>query len=292
VVRVDPPFHHARTVRILPDQATVGQRARQRGIILEMEIEGVLLDIDGTLVVSWEQVPGAAEAIAWLRDREIPFRLVTNTTSQSRKHIAASLVAVGIQVKPEDIITAVVATASYLRIHHTGAKVFLLSDEGSIADLGGAELAEEGAEVVVVGGAGPKFSYEKVNRAFQMVTAGVPLVAMHRSLYWKTSEGLRLDGGAYVRAVEEAAGVRAAVCGKPAETFFETSCKTLGIPAERVAIVGDDVVTDVLGGQAVGLTGLLVKTGKFRPSDLDRSEGIPDYVIESVADLPTLPVWS
>jgi HAD superfamily hydrolase (TIGR01458 family) len=253
-----------------------------------MAIEGVLLDIDGTLVVSWEPLPGAAEVVAWLRDRRVPFRLVTNTTSQSRRHLAASLVGAGIRVEPADLITAVAATALYLRTHHAGAKVFLLSDEGSVEDLEGAELADEGADVVVVGGAGPVFSYENVNRAFRMVTAGAPLVAMHRSLYWKTSEGLKLDGGAYLRALEEATGVRAVVCGKPAGEFFETTTQMLGLPAKSVAIVGDDVVTDVLAGQAAGLTGVLVRTGKFRPGDLERAHGTPDYVVGSIADLPKL----
>jgi len=251
-------------------------------------IEGVLLDIDGTLVVSWEPVAGAAEAVGWLRERRIPFRLVTNTTSQSRRQLAASLVGAGIPVEPEEVITAVAATASYLRTHHPGAKVFLLSDEGSIEDLEGAELVREGADVVVVGGAGEGFSYENVNRAFRMVTGGAALVAMHRSLYWKTSEGLKLDGGAYVRALEEATGVRAVVCGKPAGAFFEAATQMLGVPAQRVAMVGDDVVTDVLAAQTAGLTGVLVRTGKFRPADLEREDRAPDNVIDSIADLPGL----
>src|SRR6266540_88437 len=88
-----------------------------------MAIEGVLLDIDGTLVVSWEPLPGAAVVVTWLRYRRVPFRLVTNTTSQSRRQLAASLVGAGIRVEPADVITAVAATASYLRTYHPGAKV-------------------------------------------------------------------------------------------------------------------------------------------------------------------------
>lgn len=250
------------------------------------EIEGVLLDIDGVLAVSWEPIPGATKTIDWLRDEGLPFRLVTNTSSQSRREMAATLVGAGIEVKPEEIMTAVAATASYLRSHHPGASVFLLSDEGSIEDLEGIQLAQDGAGVVVIGGASELFSYENMNRAFKMIMGGAPFVAMHRSLYWKTSEGLELDGGAYTRGLEEATGVQAEVCGKPARAFFEAAVEAVGVPADRLAMVGDDIVTDVMAAQELGLTGVLVRTGKFRPEDLAR--GSPDHVIGSIADLPQL----
>lgn len=250
------------------------------------EIEGVLLDIDGVLAVSWKPIPGAAMTIDWLREEGLPFRLVTNTSSQSRREMAATLVGTGIEVKPEEIMTAVAATASYLRSHHPGASVFLLSDEGSIEDLEGIQLARDDADVLVIGGASRLFSYENVNKAFKMVMRGVPFVAMHRSLYWKTSEGLELDGGAYTRGLEEATGVQAEVCGKPAPAFFEAAVEAVGVPENRLAMVGDDIVTDVMAAQELGLTGVLVRTGKFRPEDLER--GAPDHVIGSIADLPQL----
>jgi HAD superfamily hydrolase (TIGR01458 family) len=253
---------------------------------MKQPVDGVLLDIDGVLAVSWEPIAGAAETIEWLRGRGLPFRLVTNTSSQSRRNMASTLVDAGIGVEPEEIITAVAATASYLRSHHPGASVFLLSDEGSIEDLDGIELVDRDAGVVVIGGASEQFSYDNLNRAFKLVMGGAPLVAMHRSLYWKTTEGLELDGGAYTRALEEATGVEAVVCGKPAGAFFEAAVEAVGEPASRVVMVGDDIATDVLAAQDLGMTGVLVQTGKFRPGDLER--GTPDHLIDSIADLPNL----
>lgn len=250
------------------------------------EIRGVLLDIDGVLAVSWKAIPGAAATVDWLRERGLPFRCVTNTSSHSRRELAATLSEAGIAVEPDEIVTAVAGTASYLRSHHLGAKVFLLSDQESIEDLEGVELVEVGADVVVIGGANDRFSYANVNRAFKMVTEGASLVAMHRSLYWKTSAGLELDGGAFLLGLEAAAGVMAVVCGKPAPAFFEAAVELVGVPAVGLAMVGDDIVTDVLAAQELGLTGVLVRTGKFRPDDLDR--GTPDHVIDSIADLPQL----
>jgi HAD superfamily hydrolase (TIGR01458 family) len=251
-------------------------------------IDGVLLDIDGVLTVSWQQIPGAAESVEWLRTQGIPFRLLTNTTTHSREALAATLRGAGIAVRPHDVVTAVVMTCAYLRAHHPGKTVFLLSDGDPTPDLPGIDFVEDGAEVVVVGGAGPDFSYERLNRAFAMLIAGATLVGMHRNFYWRTGEGFRLDGGAYIAGLESATGRQAVVCGKPASTFFREAVDMLGTSPQRTAMVGDDIVNDVLGAQAVGLTGVLVRTGKFMPGDLDRAEGAPDAVIDSVADLPRL----
>jgi phospholysine phosphohistidine inorganic pyrophosphate phosphatase len=98
---------------------------------------------------------------------------------------------------------------------------------------------------------------------------------------------LQLDGGAYVAALEEATGRRAVVCGKPAGAYFASALDQLGVPAERAAMVGDDLLNDVQGAQAAGLTGVLVRTGKFRQDDLDGEVG-PDVVIDSIAGVPEL----
>ena len=115
---------------------------------------------------------------------------------------------------------------------------------------------------------------------------GASLVAMHRNLFWRTSDGFELDAGAYVTGLEAAAGVRAVVCGKPAAAYFEAALSVLGVAAERAAMVGDDVVNDVDGARAAGLLGILVRTGKFRETDLER--GSPDHVVDSLADVPAL----
>ena len=252
------------------------------------EINGVLLDIDGVLVMSWEQIPGAAKTVGWLRARGIPFRLITNTTSHSRHELARTLRDAGVDVVGDDVVTAVVMTGSYLGSHHPGAKVFLLSDGDPTADLPEVQLVEDGADVVVIGGAGTDFSYERLNRAFGMLMGGAALIGMHRNMYWRTKEGLQLDGGAFIVGLEEATGRKAVICGKPSPMFFHEAVRMVGTPLERTAMVGDDIVNDVLGAQAAGLVGILVRTGKFMPTDLESPSNKPDHVIDSVADLPGL----
>lgn len=251
------------------------------------EPRGVLLDIDGVLTVSWVTLPGAVETIEWLRLERIPFRLITNTTTHTRRDLAETLGTAGIHVAPDEIVTAVVATASYLRAHHPGAGVFVLSDGDASEDLEGVEVVDlDTADVVVLGGASEDFTYPTLNRIFQRLTGGAALVGMHRNLYWRTSEGWRLDGGAYIAGLEEATGRAAAICGKPAAAYFEEALRMLGVPADRAVMVGDDLVNDVLGAKAAGLTGVLVRTGKFLPTDLERAGAEPDQVLDSIADLP------
>jgi len=251
-------------------------------------VDGLLLDMDGVLALSFEPLTGAVETLAWIRERHIPFRIVTNTTTHTRRDLAETLRAGGFEVSPDDIVTAVVGTATYLRAEHPGARVFMLTDGDAREDLGGIAIAGPGepADVVVLGGACDEFSYANLNHAFGLLLEGAALVGMHRNLYWRTAGGLELDGGAYIAALEAAAGVTAAICGKPSPAFFVSALDVLGLPADRVAMVGDDIVNDVLGAQTCGLTGVLVRTGKFMESDL--AKGTPDHVIGSIAELPGL----
>jgi HAD superfamily hydrolase (TIGR01458 family) len=252
-------------------------------------IDGVLLDMDGVLAQSWRPLPGAAETLSWLRSERVPFRIVSNTTTHTRAAFARTLSDAGLPVDPGEVVTAVAGTAAYLRARHAGANVFLLSDGDPREDLEGVTLVDvEDADVVVLGGACEDFTYTTMNRVFRRVMEGAALVGMHRNLYWRTDAGLQLDSGAYIAGLEEASGRRAAICGKPSPDFFEQAVALLGTAVERTAMVGDDVVNDVLGAQAAGLTGVLVRTGKFSPEQLEGAPGTPDHVLASVADLRSL----
>ncbi|MEV5148732.1 HAD-IIA family hydrolase [Streptomyces sp. NPDC052727] len=248
----------------------------------------VLIDIDGVLTVSWKPLPGAVEALRGIRAAGLGVALVTNTTSRTRASIAETLSEAGFEVGAEDVLTAPAVTAANLAEHHPGARCLLLNSGDIAADLGDVTLVEEGAEVVVVGGAGPGFDYAALNRAFGELQRGARLLAMHRSLYWRTDAGLQLDSGAFLLGLERAARVEAEVTGKPSRAFFEAALARLGVDAERALMVGDDIESDVLAAQRAGLAGVLVKTGKYQPQTLENASGTPDHVLDSFADVPVL----
>ena len=250
--------------------------------------DGVLLDIDGVLTVSWEPLPGAVEAIRWLQAEGIGFRLLTNTSSKSRREIAALLAATGMPVDVDHIRTALTSAVDYLATHHTGAGCLVVNEGELGEDLAGVDVVDaRSADVVLLGGAGPSIGYAELDAVFKLAVEGVPIVALHRNSRFQTADGPALDMGAFIVGIEAASGREVVAVGKPAPAIFEAALADLGISAAGAVMVGDDVDSDVLGAQAVGITGVLVRTGKFRPSDLEGSAR-PDHVIDAIGQLPAL----
>ncbi len=198
----------------------------------------------------------------------------------------------GFPVTAENVLTAPVIAGAYRADHYPGARCLLLNGGDIRADLAGVTLvgADDPApvDVVIVGGAGPEFSYQALNRAFGHLQGGAALVALHRGMYRRTAEGLQLDSGAFVAGLEQAAGTAAEVVGKPAAAFFAAALAHLGADAAHTLMVGDDIENDVLAAQRQGLTGALVKTGKYLPGAHRSATGTPDHILDSFAGLPAL----
>ena len=251
-------------------------------------VEGVLFDIDGVLVTSWKPVPGAVEALAEVRRRGGVRAFLTNTTSRTCDEIAAALGAAGFDVRPEEIVTAARLTTEYLRSTYPGEPVLLLNHGDIRADMPDVEFDDVDPRVVVIGGAGPEFTHEALGRVLDLMVSGVPVVAMHRALMWSESDGLRLDTGAYLPGLEDASGSRIVSVGKPSLAGFLTAAELMGADPASTVMVGDDFRSDVLPAQRVGMTGVLVRTGKFRQPVLDLAVDRPDHILDSVADLPAL----
>jgi HAD superfamily hydrolase (TIGR01458 family) len=252
-------------------------------------IEGVLLDIDGVLTVSWEPLPGAAATIGWLRSEGIEFRLLTNTSSKTRRQIASLLISAGMDVDERLVLTAVTSAARYLAEHFDGAGCFVLNEGDIEEDLDGVRRVDaREAGVVLLGGAGPSIGYAELNAVFKAAMAGTPIVALHRNLRYQTADGPALDMGSFIVGLEAATGIDVTVVGKPAPSFFEAALAALGLDAGQVVMVGDDIQADVRGAQDVGVSGALVRTGKFRQSDLEGNGAAPDHVLGSIGDLRDL----
>ena len=263
-----------------------------------MAVGGVVFDIDGVLVTSWQPIPGAAETLRLLDDHRVARSYLTNTTTLTRHQIAAALSAAGMNVRPDEVITAAVLTADYVRAQYPGARCFLVNNGDIAGDMPGVDIVSGGAlaekpDVILLGGAGPEYDHRTLSRVYEWMTQGVPVVAMHRSTAWETAEGLRIDTGTYLIGLEVASGRKATAVGKPAPAGFQTAAARLGVEPEEIYMVGDDLNNDVLPAQVVGMTGVLVRTGKFRQQTLDRWAADefamqPSHVIDSVADLPAL----
>ena len=249
----------------------------------------VLLDIDGVLTISWRALPGAAETLRWLRNEGIGFGLVTNTSSKSRREVAAILAEGGMDVDVPRIFTAVSSAARYLTTRHPSPRCLVINEGSLEDDLTGVDIVgPDSPSVLLLGGAGASIGYGELDTVFKLALDGVPIVALHRNTRFQTAEGPALDMGAFIVGLEAAAGIEIPVVGKPAPEFFRAALLDLGADSNEAMIVGDDIDSDVRGGQAVGMTGVLVKTGKYRASDLETEGPAPDHLIEDIRQLPEL----
>ena len=249
----------------------------------------ILLDIDGVLHVSGEAVPGAPEAVQALRDKGHRLRFVTNNTTRARGALAGELQAIGFDLESEDITTTPLAAGKLLQ----GMRVFALTMSSIRDDLAGyVELVDDGADAVLLGGAdeseetGEVFSYDRLNQAYAELREGARLVCLHKNKWWQTNRGPLLDSGAFVAGLEYAAGVEAEVVGKPTPAYFQAALVEVDATPAEAVMVGDDVEADIGGAKAIGMRGVLVRTGKFRPAALEVAEPQPDAVVDSIADLP------
>jgi phospholysine phosphohistidine inorganic pyrophosphate phosphatase len=254
-------------------------------------IRAVLLDLDGTLYGEAGPVPGAAGALAALRRRGVPLRFVTNTTRRSRGRLAERLAGYGLDARPEEIITAVMAAVALLR-ERAVRRVAPFVAAATLEDLAAFDLAGERPEVVLVGDLGEEWDFAALNRAFHHLMEGADLVALQRDRYWQKGDVLALDAGPFVAALEYATGRTATVTGKPSPAFYHAALATLrteGVTGpDGVIMVGDDLWGDIQGAHGAGLQAWLVRTGKYREEVYAQSGIVADRVIASVAELPGL----
>lgn len=252
-------------------------------------IAGVLIDLDGTVYEGSALVPGASEAIARLRRGGIPFLFTTNTSRKSRRDIISSLAGMGLEVRADEVLSAPVAAAEWLAERGV-RRIRLLLPESTHADFRDFETAADDPEMVLVGDLGAGFTFDRLNRAFRALRAGAGLVAIHRNRYWLPEDGPTLDAGPFVAALEYAADTRATLIGKPSPAFFRTAASRTGVESKRLAVIGDDVESDVRGALAAGLYAIQVRTGKFDPGRQGARDDDerPHRVIDSLADLPDL----
>ena len=245
-----------------------------------MRIKGLLLDLDGTLYVGEEAVPGAREAVQRLKAAGLALRYVTNTTRMPRRAVVERLRALGFEATEDKVFTPARAAARLMR----NKRCLALVDGSLLEDLKGITLTEESPDFVLVGDLGEGFTYARLDAAFKCLMNGAKLVALQKNRYWRTPGGLSLDAGPFVAALEFATGEQAAVVGKPEEAFFRSALEDLRLEAGEVAMVGDDVEADVAGAKRAGLLGIQVRTGKWGS---DAEERQADLVLDSVAGLPT-----
>ena len=219
---------------------------------------GVLLDVGGVLLVEDRAATGAAATLRALRQRGLPWRILSNTSSCSRARLADRLRMAGLDVETSDVLTATTATADHLR--RVGGTSLLFVTPDAACDLADLPQADSDPDHVVVGDTDAIFSRAAMDRAVRALRRGADLVAMARNRWHQTAAGPAVDVGAAIAALEYAAEVEALVVGKPSAGFFHQGAASMGLAASEVVMVGDDPEADILGARGAGMDAIYVGT--------------------------------
>jgi len=258
----------------------------------DVGIAGYLLDLDGTVYRGEQLTPGADQAIEKLRSRGRKIVFLTNKPLHSRGDYAEKLTRFGIPAAEDDVVTSSYVLAKYLAEHTPGAQVFTIGEEPLLAELRDVGLvltdAPEKIECVVAA-FDRTFDYRKLDIAFQALRRGARFFATNPDRTCPVEGGEIPDAAAVIAALEATSQREVeTVVGKPSTHMMQAALKRLGVPAECAAMVGDRLETDIAMGLKAGLASILTLSGISTRQILNASDIKPDYVIESLAELPAL----
>lgn len=242
-------------------------------------VKALLLDLSGVLYDGDDLLPGALEAVQRVQGGDLEVRFITNTSQRTRADLLARLRGFGFAVEEHQLFTAVDAARQWLQ--QRDLRPFCLVHENIRGEFD--DFVQDDPNAVLIADAADGFSYANLNRAFQLCLEGAPLLGVGYNRYFKSGGEVLMDVGAFIVAVEFAAGIKATIVGKPSPEFFHQVLASTSASAEQALMVGDDVFGDVEGALNAGLPACLVRTGKYRQGDEVRIEG--DFaLVDSVAE--------
>ena len=244
-------------------------------------VRGVLLDLGGVVYVGSTPIAGALAAIDKLRSAGLPLRFITNTTRRCRRQVIDDLRRMGLEVSESEVLTPALMARDYLK--QRGLSPALLVHPDLEEDFAGLTAGQR--QAVVVGDAGHFFAYERLNVAYRTLVDGAELLALAMNRNFMDDDGkLSLDAGPFVTGLEYASRKTAILFGKPSAEFFAAAVRGLSCARDEVVMIGDDADSDVGGAIAAGISGILVKTGKYRPGDEDHLPIPPARVADALHD--------
>jgi NagD protein len=250
------------------------------------EIRSWLMDMDGVLVHEEQAIPGAADFLAQLRERGIPFLVLTNNSIYTRRDLAARLRLSGLEVPEESIWTSALATASFLHDQRPGGSAFVVGEAGLTTALheAGYTLTERDPDYVVLGET-RTYSFERLTRAIRLVSAGARFIATNPDPTGPSTDGPLPATGSVAALVSRATGVQPYFVGKPNPLMMRSALNAIEAHSEDTAMIGDRMDTDVIAGLEAGLETILVLTGVTTREETERFPFRASRVVDSVADL-------
>ncbi len=249
---------------------------------------GWLFDLDGTVYLGEQLIPGAAEAIAALRAAGRRVAFLSNKPLETRDDYAAKLSRLGVPAAADDVINSSLVLARHLRTLDPGAPVYVIGEPPMLEEMAahGFEVRDDERVRWVVIAFDRTFTYAKLNTALQAVRGGARLIATNPDRTCPVEGGEIPDCAGMIAAVEAVTDTKVeTIVGKPSPIILEVALRALGCAAGESVIVGDRVETDMAMGKALGLATILVLSGVTRPHDPRIAALAPDHVLRSVREL-------
>jgi 4-nitrophenyl phosphatase len=250
------------------------------------EAQGLLIDMDGVLWRGQNFLPGVKDFFTLLRERGIPFLLVTNNSTVSPDSTVNKLADVDVFIEPQEVLTSTLATAAYLQsVLPKGANLLVIGEDNvwSTMQAAGFEVQDEhdSAQAVVVG-FDREINWYKMTQAALAIQAGALFVGTNPDVSFPIEDGQAPGNGAFVLALEAATSVSPVIVGKPEPGLFEQALKRLSLKPEHALMLGDRLETDILGAQQAGIAGALLLTGVTAPDQLVDSQIKPDFIYQDL----------
>ncbi|MCK0175085.1 MULTISPECIES: HAD-IIA family hydrolase [Mycobacteriaceae] len=244
-----------------------------------------LTDMDGVLVREEHPLPGAAEFLARLVERERPFLVLTNNSIFTPRDLAARLARSGLTVPESSIWTSALATATFLNDQLPGGSAYVIGEAGLTTALheAGYTMTDVEPDFVVLGET-RTYSFEAITKAVRLILGGARFIATNPDVTGPSAEGPLPATGSVAAMITRATGREPYFVGKPNPMMFRSALNRIEAHSESTVMVGDRMDTDVVAGIEAGLDTILVLTGSTSVEDVERYPYRPSRVLPSIAE--------
>jgi len=247
--------------------------------------KGILLDLEGVIYEGSRLIDGSIETINKLLAHGFKIKYLTNTTTTSRRLVFEKLIQFKLPLIEPDIFSPAIAANIFLKKKNI-SRISLFTNQSLQEDFADFVIDDLEPEAIILGDLYKEFSWEKLNKAFQIILEANPLIiALHKNRYCKRENKLGLDLGPFVAALEYATSKKSVLIGKPEKNFFNLAIEDIKLKNEEVLMIGDDIIADIGGAKNILLKTIQVKTGKFQKKDETNLYLQPDYRIDSISRL-------
>ncbi len=248
--------------------------------------KGFICDMDGVIYHGNKVLPGVPEFIKWLQENNKKFVFLTNSPEKTPHELSMKLERMGLNVGPDHFYTSAMATAEFLATQSPGCTAYVIGEAGLTKALYDRKIYmnDVNPEYVVVGET-RTYSFEKIEKAIELVLNGAKLIGANPDITGPTEKGIMPATGALIAPIEIATGKKAYFVGKPNPLMLRHGLRKLNCHSEEIAFIGDRMDTDIIAGIESNVDTVLVLSGVTAKDDINNFPYRPKYILNGVIDL-------